>query len=60
MGNDRSDQQDQPGSFNHLNKIERRDVVLGGGALLTATALAGARPPNAYYHSAGHRRGRGQ
>jgi hypothetical protein len=31
MCNDRSDQHHQPGSFNHLNKIDRRDVVLGGG-----------------------------
>src|SRR6516225_6996845 len=46
MCNDRSDQHHQPGSFNHLNKIERRDVVLGGGALLTATALAGVALPD--------------
>ena len=46
MCNDRSDQHHQPGSFNHLNKIDRRDVVLGGGALLTATALAGVALPD--------------
>ena len=46
MCNDRSDQHHQPGSFNHLNKIDRRDVVLGGGALLTATALAGVAFPD--------------
>ena len=44
MCNDRSDQHHH-GSFNHLNKIDRRDVVLGGGALLTATALAGVALP---------------
>ena len=46
MCNDRSDQHHQPGSFNHLNKIDRRDVVLGGGARLTATALAGVAFPD--------------
>ena len=45
MCNDRSDQHHH-GSFNHLNKIDRRDVVLGGGALLTATALAGVALPD--------------
>src|SRR6516165_4455230 len=46
MCNDRSDQHHQPGSFNHLNKMDRRDVALGGGALLTATALAGVAFPD--------------
>ena len=41
MSNDRSDQ-DQQGNPGDIN---RRDVVLGGTALLTATALSGIALP---------------
>ena len=38
--------QQQPDSFQSLNGVDRRDVVLSGTALLTATALSGALLPS--------------
>jgi hypothetical protein len=37
--------QQQPDSFQSLNGVDRRDVMLGGSALLAAAALAGVALP---------------